>query len=52
MERSVGLIMFEMKQYYKVKRGYWQLKGETLDHPLWRTHFGRGYGPALRLTRY
>jgi hypothetical protein len=24
--------------------GYWKLKGEALDHTLWRTHFGRGYG--------
>jgi hypothetical protein len=27
------------------------LKEETLDHTLWRTHFGRGYGPVVRQTR-
>jgi hypothetical protein len=21
---------------------------ETLDHTLWKTHFGRGYSPAVR----
>ena len=46
--RSVGLIVREMKKYYKEKRGYWQLKGETLDH-LWRTGSGRGYGPVIIL---
>jgi hypothetical protein len=34
----------------KETRGYWKLKEETLDHPLWRTHFGRGYGPVVRQT--
>jgi hypothetical protein len=34
----------------KEKRGYWKLKEEALDHSLWRTHFGRGYGPAKRQT--
>jgi hypothetical protein len=28
----------------KEKRGYWQLKEETIDRTLWRTHFGRGHG--------
>jgi len=27
--------------------GHWKLKGEALDHTLWRTHFGRSYGPAI-----
>jgi hypothetical protein len=31
-------------------RGYWKLKAEALDRPLWRTHFGRGCGPVLRQT--
>jgi hypothetical protein len=30
--------------------GYWKLKEEALDHTLWRTHFGRGYGPVVRQT--
>jgi hypothetical protein len=29
---------------------YWKLKEETLDYTLWRTRFGRGYGPVARLT--
>jgi hypothetical protein len=34
----------------KEKRRYWKLNEEGLDHPLWRTRFGRGYGPFVRQT--
>jgi hypothetical protein len=34
----------------KEKRGYCKLKEEVLDRTLWRTHFGRGYGPVVRQT--
>jgi hypothetical protein len=34
----------------KEKRGYWKLKKESLDLTLWRTCFGRGYGPVVRQT--
>jgi hypothetical protein len=34
----------------KEKRIYWKLKEEVLDRTLWRTRFGRGYGPVVRLT--
>jgi hypothetical protein len=34
----------------KEKRGYRKLKYEALDYTLWRTRFGRGYGPVLRQT--
>jgi hypothetical protein len=34
----------------KEKRRYWNLKEEAVDHTLWRTHFGRGYGPVVRQT--
>jgi hypothetical protein len=34
----------------KEKRRYWKLKAEALDHTLWRTGFGRGYGPVVRQT--
>jgi hypothetical protein len=34
----------------KEKRRYWELKEEALDHTLWRTRFGRGYGPVVRQT--
>jgi hypothetical protein len=34
----------------KQRRGYWKLKEEALDRTLWRTLFGRGYGPVARKT--
>jgi hypothetical protein len=34
----------------KEKIRYWKLKEEALDYTLWRTHFGRGYGPVVRQT--
>jgi hypothetical protein len=34
----------------KEKGRYWKLKEEALDRTLWRTHFGRGYGPVVRQT--
>jgi hypothetical protein len=36
--------------YLKEKRGHWKLKEEALDRTLWRTRFGRGYGPVVRQT--
>ena len=29
-------------------RGHWKLKEETLDRPVWRICFGRGYGSVVR----
>jgi hypothetical protein len=45
-------IKYTSGQWYdlKEKRGYWKLKKETLDRSLWRTRFGRGYGPVVRQT--
>jgi hypothetical protein len=34
----------------KEKRRYWKLKEEALDRTLWRTRFGRDYGPIVRQT--
>jgi hypothetical protein len=34
----------------KEKRRYWKLKEEALARTLWRTLFGRGYGPVVRQT--
>jgi hypothetical protein len=34
----------------KEKRGYWKLKGESLDRTVWRTCFARGYVPVVRQT--
>jgi hypothetical protein len=33
------------------KRSYWKLREEALDRTLWRTRFGRGYGPVVRQTK-
>jgi hypothetical protein len=35
---------------HKEKRRYWKLKEEALDRTVWRTRFGRGYGPVVRQT--
>jgi len=35
----------------KGKKEYWKLNKEALDRPLWRTRFGRGYGPVVRHYR-
>jgi hypothetical protein len=35
----------------KEKSRYWKLKKEALDFTLWRTRFGRGYGPVVRQTK-
>jgi hypothetical protein len=32
------------------KRRFRKLKEEALDHSLWRTRFGRGYGPVVKQT--
>jgi hypothetical protein len=40
----------QLLDYLKEKRRYWKLKDEALDRTLWRTRFGRGYGPVLRQT--
>jgi hypothetical protein len=29
-------------------RRYWKLKEEELDRAVWRTRFGRGYGPVVK----
>jgi hypothetical protein len=34
----------------KENKRYWKLKEEALDPTLWRTRFGRGYGPVVRQT--
>jgi hypothetical protein len=34
----------------KENRGYCKLREEALDRTVWRTGFGRGYGPFVRQT--
>jgi hypothetical protein len=40
----------QLLDYRKEKRRYWKLKEEALYHTVWKTRFGRGYGPAVRQT--
>jgi hypothetical protein len=35
---------------FKERRGYCHLKEEALDRTVWRTGFGRGFGPVVRQT--
>ena len=42
-ERTCKRLMSDIKE----KRGYWKLKMEALDRILWRTGFGRVYGPVV-----
>ena len=56
MEGRVGVTGRRRRGYKQVqddlkeKTEYWKFKEETLDRPLWRTHFGRGYGSVVRQT--
>jgi len=34
----------------KERRGYFHLKEEALDRPMWKAGFGRGFGPVVRQT--
>jgi hypothetical protein len=45
-----GRIRKQLLDDLKEKRRYWKLKEEALDRTLWRTRFGRGYGPVVRQT--
>ena len=39
-----------LQELLKETRLYWELKEEALDCTLWRTGFGRGYGPVVGET--
>jgi len=43
-ERRCKQLLHEIKE----KKGYWKLKEEGRDRNLWRTDYGRGYGPVVR----
>jgi hypothetical protein len=45
-----GKISKQLLDDLKEKIRYWKLKEEALDRTLWRTRFGRGYGPVVRQT--
>jgi hypothetical protein len=36
----------QLLDYLKEARRYWKLKEEAQNRTLWRTQFGRGYGPV------
>jgi hypothetical protein len=40
----------QLLDFIKETRHHWKLKEEALDRTLWRTGFGRGYGPVVRQT--
>jgi hypothetical protein len=50
MTRRRGRRRKQLLDGLKEKRRYWKLKEEALDHTLWRTRFGRGYGTVVRQT--
>jgi hypothetical protein len=45
-----GRICKQLLDDLKGKRRYWKLKEKALDRTLWRTPFGRGYGPVVKQT--
>jgi hypothetical protein len=40
----------QLLDHLKEMRRYWNLKDEALYCTVWRTRFGRGYGPVVRLN--
>ena len=50
MTRRRGRRRRELLDDFKERRGYSHLKGEALDRTMWRTRFGRGFGPVVRKT--
>jgi hypothetical protein len=44
--RRRGQLLDDLKE----KKRNLKLKEEALDRTLWRTRFGRGYGPVVRQT--
>jgi hypothetical protein len=48
--RNVNGLIWDTVTSLKEMRGSWKLKEEALDRTLWRTRFGRSYGPVVRQT--
>ena len=40
----------QLQNELKQMTGCWKLKDHATDRTLWRTRFGRGYGPVVKLT--
>ena len=45
-----GIRKKQLPDDLKEMKASWKLKGEALDHTLWRTRYRRGYGHVVRLT--
>ena len=45
--RRRGRMRKKLLDGLKDRRGYCQLKEETLDRTMWRNRFGRGFGPVV-----
>jgi hypothetical protein len=41
----------QLQDDLKERRGYWKLEEEELDRTMWRTDFGRGCGPVIKMER-
>jgi hypothetical protein len=50
MTGRLGRRRKQLLDVLKEKRKYWKLKEEALHRTLWRTCFGRDYGPVVRQT--
>ena len=42
--RRLRVLLGDLKE----KRGYSHLKVEALDRTMWKSRFGRGFGPVVR----
>jgi hypothetical protein len=47
-----GRIGKQLLNDIKEKKRYWKLKLEVLARTLWKTDFGRGYGPVVMRTEW
>ena len=45
-----GIRRKQLPDDLKEMKGSWRLKEEALDHTMWRTRYGIGHGPVVRLT--
>jgi hypothetical protein len=45
-----GIRRRKLSDDLKERKGFSQLKEEALDSTMWRTRFGRGFGPVIRQT--
>jgi hypothetical protein len=46
--RRKGRRCKQLQDDFREMRGYWKLKEDTLNHTVWRTCLGRGYGLVIK----